>query len=72
MLSTLPSGINAAGDVAGTVADTQASLHGLVRKADGTIAAFDVPNAALTSAGGINRKGQIAGAARTAPSIPST
>ncbi len=42
---TTASGIDAAGDVAGTYLDTSCAQHGFIRNANGTITSFDAPGA---------------------------
>ena len=44
---TTASGIDAAGDVAGTYLDTSCVQHGFIRSAAGTITPFNVPGAEL-------------------------
>jgi hypothetical protein len=60
-LGTFPSAINTTGEIAGTYLDSGGVSHGFVRRADGTITAFDVPQAFSTTPNGINDKGVIAG-----------
>ena len=53
------SGIDVAGDVAGTYLDTSCVQHGFIRSASGTIASFDVPGAnssPCTTNGGSSEK----------------
>ncbi len=53
------SGVDAAGDVAGTYLDTSCVQHGFIRSASGTISSFDVPGAnstPCTTAGGPGQK----------------
>ena len=56
---TTASGIDAAGDVAGTYLDTSCAQHGFIRSANGTITPFDVPGAGTspcTTSGGSGEK----------------
>jgi hypothetical protein len=46
---TIPTSIDAAGDVAGTYTDSNSLRHGFVRTASGTITSFDAPGAVTTS-----------------------
>jgi hypothetical protein len=50
---TSPSGIDAAGDVVGSYADSTALRHGFIRSASGTIKTFDAPGATTTSQSGL-------------------
>lgn len=56
---TFASGIDAAGDVAGTYLDTSCAQHGFIRSVNGTITSFDVPGADInpcTTGGGSGEK----------------
>ena len=56
---TTASGIDAAGDVAGTYLDASCAQHGFIRNASGTITSFNVPGAAsspCTTNGGSGQK----------------
>ena len=57
---TVPTAINAKGDVAGYYT-YQGHEHGFLRTADGTITSFDVDGAQYTQALGINSKDAIVG-----------
>jgi hypothetical protein len=59
--STMPSAINARGQIAGTWNDDLGQIHGFVREVDGKIVTTDVPNAIVTSVEGIDSRGRIAG-----------
>lgn len=76
---TIPSSINANGDVAGVYIDANHAYHGFVRSAaDGTITEFDAPGASTAANRGtaplaINDSGQVVGVYTTgALGTPST
>src|SRR5215471_11244632 len=56
-LSTAPSSVNSAGQIAGTYFDSNFATHGFVRASDGAITSFDAPgfilSALLTAQGSI-------------------
>jgi hypothetical protein len=60
-LLTIPTTINANGDVAGYYADSVRKIHGFLRTADGTITNFDCKKSSDTWAFGISGKDAIAG-----------
>src|SRR5262249_4826344 len=59
--TTVPVGINNAGQVSGAYVDPDGLFRGFVRDADGAITTFDVSGSFETLGGGINNAGQVAG-----------
>jgi hypothetical protein len=58
---TIPTGINASGEIAGFYAGSSGQRHGFVRDPSGRITTFNVPGSSGTLTFGINKSGAIAG-----------
>jgi hypothetical protein len=59
--TTVPTGINAEGEIVGFYWSSGGPSHGFIRDPRGTITPFDVPGSSSTYTFGINRSGAIAG-----------
>jgi len=58
--TTNPSGINDAGDVAGSYTDNEGRTHGFVRHGE-TFTSIDFPGASFTNARGVSASGEVVG-----------